>query len=238
MISINFVLVGVGMFASAPMGLAITNIYGLSSSFLILAGVYLQTCVLGVLCKPSSFELTNQKERRTRTKLSKDGISSHFNFLLISNKAFLCFLISTCTWNFALSTALMHLPNYLKINGGTDFEIGRLMTAFSIANTCGRLSASVCEGKENINTLTVHVVSLGLAGIITSLFPLYSNFNVGKYLFSILLGLFCGFPSALMTTLSIRFVGASMLPEANGFSFFFSGIGVTLGPVITGKEMN
>ena len=235
MISIIFVVVGVGMFLSAPVGLIIKDTYGLSSSFLILAGMYAQTCVLGMLCKPSSCERKFQKERRTRAKLSKDTLSSHFNFSLICNKPFLCFLISSCTWNFALVTALMHLPNYLKINGGTDSEIGWLMTAFAIANTFGRLGGSLCVRKESINTLTVHIVSIGIAGIITSLFPFYSTNIAGKYSFSILLGFLCGFPNVLMTTLSIRFVGVSMLPEANGLSYFFCGIGVSTGPIVTGK---
>ena len=86
MISINFVLVGVGMFCSAPLGLLIIDSYGLSSLFLILAGIYAHTCVLGMFCKPSSLERKVQEERRTRVNVQKDGNSlCHlFKFSLIS----------------------------------------------------------------------------------------------------------------------------------------------------------
>ena len=41
--------------------------------------------------------------------------------------------------------------------------------------------------------------------------------------------------NSLDTVLSIRFVGADMLSEATSLSYFFCGIGVSTGPVITGK---
>ena len=238
MISINFVLVGVGMFCSAPLGLLIIESYGLSSLFLILAGIYAHTCVLGMFCKPSSLEREIQEERRTRVNVTKDGHSScHlFKFSLICNKPFLCFLISSCTWNFALISATIHLPNYIKLNGGTDIEIGWVMTAFAIANTLGRVGGTISVCKEYFNALTVHIVSVGLGGIGMSCFPLYSDYYVSKYVFSIFLGLLCGCPNSLVTVLSIRFVGTEMLSEAHGFSYLFCGIGVSTGPVITGEK--
>ena len=238
MISINFVLVGVGMFCSAPLGLLIIDSFGLSSLFLILAGIYAHTCVLGMFCKPSSLERKGQEERRTRVNVPKDGNSlCHlFKFSLICNKPFLCFLISSCTWNFALISATIHLPNYIKLKGGSDIEVGWVMTAFAISNILGRVGGTISVSKEYINALTVHTVSVGLCGVTMTCFPLYSGYNVGKYLLSIFLGLLCGCPNSLVTVLSIRFVGREMLSEAHGFSYLFCGIGVSAGPVITGKK--
>ena len=236
MVSLAFVFIGVGMFLSAPLGLYILDLYGLSSSFLILAALYSQTCVLSVLCKPSSVERKIHRERRMSSDNAKhsQNSASYFNFAVVCNKAFLIFLLSTCTWNFALIAALMHLPNYLKVNGQSASEIGWMMTSFSIANTLGRLCGAFFSSRNNLDTLLIHIVTVGLAGVITVLFPLYSVSNVGKYAFSILFGLLCGVPNAIMTTLSIKFVGVAMLPEANGLSYFFCGIGVTAGPVVTG----
>ena len=237
MISINFALVGVGMFFSAPLGLLIIDSYGLSSLFLILAGIYGHACVLGVICKPSSLERKVKKERRAHAHVPKHGHSlrSLFKFSLIYNKPFLCFLLSSSTWNFALITAAIHLPNYIRLNGGTDIEIGWVMTVFAIGNTLGRVAGTICVSKEFIDPLTVHIVSIGLGGIIMLCFPLYSAFDVGNYMFSILLGLLCGCPNSLDTVLSIRFVGADMLSEATSLSYFFCGFGVSTGPVVTGK---
>ena len=235
MITIMFVMPGFGMFASSPFGLIILDKYGLSSSFLIVAAVYAHTCIFGMLCKPSSLELEFHKQRKIKTADCDKNKRSYFNISLLLNKAFLCFLLSSCTWNFALVAALMHLPNYLKVSGWTDSDIGWLMTSFAIANTIGRFSGTIFNTHKNIDTLTIHILFVAVGGILTIFFPLYSQQKIGQFAFSILLGMCCGCPNAIMTTLSIKFVGVAMLPEANGLSYFFSGVGVSAGSVVTGK---
>ena len=235
MITIMFVMPGFGMFASSPLGLMILDNYGLSSSFLILAAVQAQTCSFGVLCKPSSLELEFHKQRKIKALHSDENKRSYFNVSLLLNKAFLCFLVSTFTWNFALVAALMHLPNYLKVNGGTDSDITWLMTSFAIANIIGRLLGTYFNTNKKVDTLTFHILFVSIGGVSTVLFPLYSHQTVGQFIFSILLGICCGYPNAVMTTLSIRFAGVSLLPEANGLSYFFSGIGTSGGSFVTGK---
>ena len=130
--------------------------------------------------------------------------------------------------------ALMHLPNYLRVNGGTDSDTTLLMTSFAIANITGRLSGTFFNMHKNIDSLLFHIIFISIGGISTVLFPLYSQHKVGQFMFSILLGICCGYPNSVMTTLSIRFVGVSMLPEANGLSYFFCGIGTSGGSVVTG----
>ena len=233
MITVMFVMPGFGMFAASPIALVIIDNYGLSSSFLIIAAMYAQTCIFGMLCKPSSLELEFHKQRKLKTDQSDDK-RSYFDVSLLLNKAFLCFLVSTCTWNFALVAALMHLPNYLRVNGGTDSDITLLMTSFAIANIIGRLSGTFFNMHKKLDTLLFHIIFISIGGISTVLFPLYSQHKVGQFMFSILLGICCGYPNSVMTTLSIRFVGVSMLPEANGLSYFFCGIGTSGGSVVTG----
>ena len=237
MLTIMFVMPGVGMFVASPFGLIIIDSFGLSSSFLILAAVYAQTCIFGILCKPSSLELEFHKQRKIKMQDSDENKRSYFNISLLLNKAFLCFLVSTCAWNFALVAALMHLPNHLKVAGGSDSEIGWLMTSFGIANTLGRLTGTLFTTHKKVDTLSIHIISITIGSVATVLFPVYSQQKLGQFIFSILLGICCGYPNAVMTTLSIRFVGVAMLPEANGLSYFFSGIGMSGGSVVTGKEL-
>ena len=157
MITIMFVMPGFGMFAASPLGLLTLVTYRLSSSLLIIAAVYAQTCIFGILCKPSSLELEFYKQRNIKPSHSDEINRSYFNFSLLLNKAFLCFLVSSFTWNFALLAALMHLPNYLKVNGGTDSDITWLMTSFAIANTIGRLSGTFFNTHKNVDTLLFHI---------------------------------------------------------------------------------
>ncbi|WAR28118.1 MOT12-like protein [Mya arenaria] len=112
-LSCAFLVVGVAMFVSAPLGLYLIDKFGLSQAFLILASVQLQMCVVGVICRPSTIE-------------------------------------------------------------------------------------------QDVRAL--------------------KN----------LLGLFTGWPNAMMTPLSLSFVGITKLSEAYGLAYLFCGIGVSTGPVLIG----
>ena len=60
------------------------------------------------------------------------------NIHLFKNVPFMLFLVSTMTWNFTLSICVMHLPNYMVLNGSGDFEVAVIMTCFSFCNFAGR----------------------------------------------------------------------------------------------------
>ena len=57
---------------------------------------------------------------------------------LFRNTSFMLFLVSTITWNFTLSICVMHLPNYMVLNGSGDFQVAAIMTCFSFCNFAGR----------------------------------------------------------------------------------------------------
>ena len=60
------------------------------------------------------------------------------NIHLFRNASFMLFLVSTMTWNFTLSICVMHLPNYMVLNGSGDFQVAAIMTCFSFCNFAGR----------------------------------------------------------------------------------------------------
>ena len=234
------------MFTSAPFALYIIEIYSLRSTFLLMGGIIAQICVIGMICKPSSMEIRFQKERyHLRAQNCDDvilkkfpkqiNVSSVFHINMLGNIPFVCFLISTSSWNFSLAVGIMHLPNYVSVNGGNADQIRNITTAFSVANTVGRICGCFGVNKGVKHALIWYIASLGLAGLITSMFPLYSQYPVGNYVFAITLGLFCGVPNSMTTVIATDFVGVSRLPEAYSFAYFFSGIGLTIGPVVAGK---
>ena len=210
-----------------------------------MASVNIQICVIGMLCKPSSIEKQIHTERQlslekeTQEKLiphDKKKVSKvFFNTALLKNIPFICFLLSTASWNFALTVAIMHLPNYISTSAGSSALINQIMMSFSIGHIVGRtLGCLSVSYKENIS-LYLHIGSLGIGGALTAAFPLYSHYTSGNFVFSVLLGLICGPPSSMATVLATMFVGVAMLPEAYSLVYVFGGIGVTTGPVIVGK---
>ena len=237
------------MFTSAPFSLYVIEIYGLRSTFLLMGAVTAHICVIGMICKPSSLEINFHRERHRNhrgqnleivrlNKISEnEKVSNVLSISLLRNIPFICFLISTSSWNFSLSIGIMHLPYYVSVNGGNSEEIGLITTAFSVGHIVGRLCGCFGVNKGVKHALIWYIMSLGLAGFITSMFPLYSQYPSGNYVFSATLGLFCGVPSSMITVIATDFVGVSRLPEACSFAYFFSGIGVTVGPVVAGKNL-
>ena len=230
---------------TAPFGGHIIEEYGIRSAFLIMASLNLQICIIGMICKPSSVEkrihierqLILEKGERNRVKVNAEVASTKilFNISLLRNLPFVCFLVSTASWNFALTVAIMHLPNYVSVSSGDTDRINLIMTLFSIGHLIGRIIGCLSVSFKETISIYVHLVSLGLGGVITAAFPLYSQHSAGNFAFSVLLGLSCGAPSAMATVLATVFVGVAMLPEAYSLVYVFGGIGVTTGPVIAGK---
>lgn len=97
------------------------------------------------------------------------------NIHLFKNVPFMMFLLSTMTWNFTLSMCAMHLPNYMVLKGSSDFEVAAIMTCFSFSNFAGRFIGALTVEKGGLDSLTLHVGMLGVAGIVTLFFPLYAG---------------------------------------------------------------
>ncbi|XP_052784451.1 monocarboxylate transporter 13-like isoform X1 [Mya arenaria] len=234
-LSCAFLVVGVAMFVSAPLGLYLIDKFGLSQAFLILASVQLQMCVVGVICRPSTIEQdVRALKNLVRKKKTESLFNSYLDFSLLTNKAYFLFLLSTSAWNFALTSVHVHLPNYVFKLGGQSHDISLIMIVFSVANTIGRLLGSFTVTKGQYKAIYVHLLVLVISGVATSLFMFYSKEVAGIYIFTSQLGLFTGWPNAMMTPLSLSFVGITKLSEAYGLAYLFCGIGVSTGPVLIG----
>ena len=57
-VSLLFCLSGISFFIASPLVYALLNTFGLSGTFLTLAGLNAQLCVIAVICKPSTIEKT------------------------------------------------------------------------------------------------------------------------------------------------------------------------------------
>ena len=235
-ISCAFLTVGLAMFISAPFGIYLITEHGLNATFLILACIQAQMCVFGMLSKPSEIE-KEVKAQKKRDRMVEGGSKSktYLDVTLMKNVSYTCYLLSVSTWNFGLCVAIMHLPNYVSVLGGTNREIGLIMTSFSVSNAIGRLFGSFTISKLNDKSLSVYAVVLGATGLMTSLFAVYADMEGGTYIFAIQLGLFTGWPNAMMTPLSLGFVGVHKLSEAYGLAYVFCGLGVSTGPVLIGS---
>ena len=235
-ISCAFLMVGVGMFISTPLALFTLEHIGLSGSFFTFGAINAHMCLFGVLSRPSVLEKEVHAQRKLIRKDQKgDRTKSYLDMSLLKDLPFLLYLFSTAAWNFALNVCIIHLPNYVSLIGGTGTDTGQVMMAFAVANIVGRISGALTVSRFRFKSLHVHITVIAVTGILTSTFPFYARLPVGLYIFTIQLGIGCGWPNSMMTPLSISFVGIFKLSEAYGLSYLFCGIGVSSGPVIIGK---
>lgn len=224
-----FLSVGVAILVSAPLGLFLVANYGLSYTLMLFACLQAQLLVIGVICRPSGNEKKLQNKRRKETSSFK----TFLDISLLTRWPFLFFLFSTAAWNFGLCVGVTHLPNYIDTIGGTTTDISLLMTSFSVANIIGRLTGCLTVSKFHEKCVHIHVATLALSGLCTSLLALYSKLAGGTLLFAVQLGACTGLPNSMMTPLAVRFVGIDKMSEAYGLAYLFCGIGVITGPILT-----
>ncbi|KAL4230695.1 transmembrane transport [Mactra antiquata] len=231
-LSLTSLTIAFGMFLSAPLGLYFINNYGLSTTFLLLACMQAQICIVGVICKPSVIE--NKIQLKRKSPSSKTKSITCFDLTLLNNVPYLFFLCSTVAWNFALCAVLVHFPYCITVFEGSNSDIGYIMTSLSVANLAGRFVGTVTVSRWHEKGLYAHVAVIAISGICSVLFPFYSNLKGGLYIFGIQIGLLLGWPNSMMTSLSLSFVSVDKLSESTSLVFLFSGIGVVSGPILTG----
>ncbi|XP_060593791.1 monocarboxylate transporter 12-like [Ruditapes philippinarum] len=234
-LSVVFLTVGISMFISAPFGLYLLDVHGLTATYLIQASIQAHMCIFGVLSRPSVIERQVQKQKQMERKQNlKMRSTSYIDITLLKNRSYLCILFSISTWNFCLSAGFIHLPNYVSVQDGSNSDISLIMLLFSLSNLAGRFLGSLTVSKLHRNIAKVYATELAISGIITALFPLYSKIWGGLYIFTIQLGIFTGWPNTMMMPISLDYVGISKLSEAYGYYFLFCGIGFFTGPVCIG----
>ncbi|KAL4220055.1 hypothetical protein ACF0H5_020466 [Mactra antiquata] len=247
MISVSTCVVGLAMFISSPLALFLLANYELKGTFLLVGGINLHLCIFAFICRPSTEEIRLKQTKKTQCLKPQDDnrLSSPIflmwetlaricNVKLFNNISFMLFLLSTTSWNFMASVCLMHLPNYVTTQGLPPSAITIIMTTFGVCNTLGRFLAAMCVAYNKIDSIKIHIGSLGILGGATLCFPFYGHLENACFVFAALAGLLTGIPNSAMTPISLKLVGIENLSSAHGLENFFCGIGIVVGPPIAG----
>ncbi|WAR28864.1 MOT12-like protein [Mya arenaria] len=237
-LALSQVVIGIAMFIASPLALWLLREYGLKGTLLITSGLSAHIFVCAIVCKPSSSEIDSRKrtlpleETALKEKSTICVCVRGLDLDAFKSLPFICFLISTTTWNFMLSVCLMHLPNYVITKGLDESHITVMMTIFSITNTVGRFGAVFVVDNVYIDNFVVHIGCLGIAGIITMSFASFDHLPFAEYAFAGAIGIFTGLPSALVTPMTLSLVDFGRISKAHGLVNFFSGLGYVTGPPI------
>ena len=231
-VGINVAGAGIGMFASGPFVQFLIDEYGIRGALLILGAFGGQTIMFGALMKPNQVEMSYKSSNNEGLAEKKKG---HFNCSIFRNKAFCCVLASAFMWNVPYNILFIHLPRFSVEYGATDMEAASLITMIGLGSTLNRLLAGLVLGPGGIDPMLLNFGFLGIFGLTTVTFPLYSAKYIGQSVYSFITGIYSGGLIVLINPLCCELVGISQLSTAVGLYFTVAGIACISGGPIAGK---
>ncbi|XP_067670315.1 monocarboxylate transporter 2-like [Haliotis asinina] len=241
---------GWGMLIGAPLVRFLLDTLGLSGMFLIMGGVGANSCVCGMLMRPSPFEnrrsstsdnVLEQGENTNRHPLSYfvgrlKGIMNEFKQVL-SNVSFLLYAISSAAWSLGESAFQIHLPNYAESKGTSPQRSAMLFSAMGISSMIARVLGGFAANDPAIDSLILYMGTVGVAGVTIMVFTLFSSSYLQQVIFSCLYGIYTGGPIALFNPITVTLLGVKRLATGYGAKNLFVGISLLLGPPFAGMVL-
>ncbi|XP_048246212.1 monocarboxylate transporter 14-like isoform X3 [Haliotis rufescens] len=149
---------------------------------------------------------------------------------IINKYGFISYCLSYLFWSLGEGACLFHLPNYAKHKGSTDSQAASLFTVMGVTSLTSRLLAGFAGNDASVDYLTLHMGLLGMSGLLTLCFPLFSNSCALQMTFSAAYGMYSGGPNSLISPITIELVGLKHLAVGVGIENFFCGVGFFTGP--------
>ncbi|KAK7489452.1 hypothetical protein BaRGS_00019251 [Batillaria attramentaria] len=153
---------------------------------------------------------------------------------LARNLAFVSHCFSVFFVNVTMSGVNLHLPEYARTLGTTPTEAASLYVGVGVLSLVSRLTSGFLTTGSRVDPLYVSVCLMGLGGVSTSLFPLYSRSYPGQMVFACLYGLSTGGFYTLINVLTVDLVGLHSLAMAYGAEVFIMGVGYMAGSPLAG----
>lgn len=223
---------GIGMFLSGPVTQFLLDTYGLNGAFLFLGGLSSQGFVFAIIMRPCGREIL---EKRKRGETSTDAICNSLDLSIVRNKTFMMVLFSNVLWNVSYAILLIHLTNFAVTEGSTPAEGAWLITMIGVGSIFNRILTGLSLGKKNgLDPLLLQFGFLGLSGLVTMVFPLFSGTYNGQCVFAVVFGFYSGGMITLITPLVVHLAGVSQVAAGVGGMYLSSGIGGILGPPLAG----
>ncbi|XP_046349965.2 monocarboxylate transporter 12-like [Haliotis rufescens] len=176
----------------------------------------------------------NRSEERTDYIEARSGNVSLLckTFKLVTQKSFLVYNCSIVLWSLGEVSAVFHLPNYVEQKGSSPKEAASLLSVMGAGDFFSRIVIGFLASDPRIEMTVIQVGLVGVAGLITILFPLVSHSYRWQIVFSFFYGLYNHVTNVLMGPIVIELTGLSNVALGFGIVYFFCGIGYLSGPVI------
>jgi MCP family monocarboxylic acid transporter-like MFS transporter 6 len=190
---------------------------------IVLSGVILNCCVLGLLLRPT----------RYCRIIRRVGKHSTFHIELFSDWRFCLFCLSEILWNIGSLILLTAAPDHAYLKGTSAEKSALLLSISGFGGFVGRLLMAFLTNFKNCNRL----LCLAMATLVT-VFPI-ALFTVSDLypvlaIHCLVYGLGFGFQLGLLAVVTLELFTVEKLTSAYGWVMLSDGIGAFLGPIITG----
>ncbi|KAL8620769.1 hypothetical protein ACOMHN_043812 [Nucella lapillus] len=186
----------------------------------------------GEECSPHEEHRLAQVPQGRRSRLAGLDV-----FHILSNPGFALYMFSASVWVFGESIVFSYLPTYAETQGSTPFQAAILLTALGLTSTFSRLIVGFVASQPSVGPDLMHVGLLGLCGLFTLTFPLYSSTFSGQLVFAALYGLYSGGLASVINILIISLTGVHYIALGFGLLYFGQGLASLAGPPISGFSM-
>ncbi|CAD5121556.1 DgyrCDS10055 [Dimorphilus gyrociliatus] len=215
-LSISAVGASAGFFIWTPITSILVDTFGWRSTYLIIAGIYLQGCCLAMLIKkaPQNMNITICKTDHVNPRL--------FNIKIFKNLPLVLFYLSlTCTY-IGQTVPYFWIPTRAE-RSGIGLRMGTLIVSITSAS-CGifTLIAGFLGDRPSFNRILGFGINSGLTGLL-SIFSTLSHSVIILMSYGFLFGLTSGFYQALNMTVVTDLVQLNDLPCAIGLDVFCIG---------------
>lgn len=208
------------------------NEYGWRGTFLILAGLCLQTVVVGFLFHLVATSKAGKKglvESKKKMEEKKKNISLDF----IKSKPFALFASTILLYCFAYLVPYVILPSFVQELGISKIKGDWLIIITGVSGIIGRLLIGIIANHKKVNTLYLYGVVLLVDGIISTGCAFFRIYPLLVF-YALFLGIFTGSYAVLMPVAAIDVVGKENLSIALGITSLFAGMAMSVGPPIAG----
>ena len=231
------------IFIHPPLASFLMTSYGLQTTFLILGAITLQSCVFGMLFRPSKFErcrrlqLRSGRERKqTFLKIICGNHVSQFGNIL-TNVPFLLLLFSVLTASINIISVYLYLPDYFVQSGASQHMASFSVSMSGIGSAISRILTGFAANDPRIGCSLLLAGLMGISGVVTACIRLFSTTTAGQLTFGFLFGLYTSGLWVILGPIVIHILGVEMLSLGYGIVMFTVGIGCLIGPTLSGKNI-
>ncbi|KAK3763574.1 hypothetical protein RRG08_056998 [Elysia crispata] len=227
---------GFGSFTHPALLQLLLEAYSLDGAFLILGGVCLNSCICGLLMRPTTFEIKRHLEKKKTESPShsfkttlKSAWREHSEILTDGN--FLRFLLTVFIFALAFNTTLVFLPECLiESKGYTHMEAATIASFVGIGSLLSRTLVGFAATDQKIGEKLVYV-GLNLVSLLVCIAAdNLMDYTFGAYFVAFAYGLYVSPCVILFFTLTFYVLGYDNGASGYGIVLMVYGFASLLGP--------